>query len=40
MNKKGRDEAHEHLDPSIENLNSFFHDIIYDILYTNYVRAT
>lgn len=33
MNKKGRDEEHEHLDPSIKNLNSFF---LHDVLYTTY----
>lgn len=29
MNKKGRAEAHEHLDPSSKNSNSFFRHILY-----------
>jgi len=29
MNKKGRGEAHEHLDPSSKNSNSFFRHILY-----------
>lgn len=31
MNKKRRDEEHEHLDPSTKNSNSFFRDILYTI---------
>jgi len=29
MNKKRRDEEHEHLDPSSKNSNFFFRDILY-----------
>ncbi len=42
MNKKRRDEEHEHLDPSSKDSNSFFRDILYRTyeLYLGYLIFT